>query len=79
MTLRIDVKKRAPLWVAYSELFLDTELTDTTHMYIANAVRKSGYSPQEAVDILWLEVFPALCNNLRVVAGEWAGLCKYPL
>ncbi len=25
------------------------------------------------LQVLWLEVFPALCDNLRVVAGEWAG------
>lgn len=68
-----DIQKRLALWIAFSDLFLDTEITETSHKYIARIVKESPYSAEEVNDILWLEVFPAVCDNLRNVAGEWAG------
>ncbi|MDO6453970.1 hypothetical protein Q8W30_14670 [Neptunomonas phycophila] len=68
-----EIEKRVPVWNALSDLFLDTELDETTHQYIAKVVVESGYSAQQVHDILWREVFPAVGDNLRVVAGEWAG------
>jgi len=73
MQTPIDIESKLPLWVAFSELFLDTEITETEHRYIARVIAESSFSPEEVVHILWLEVFPALCDNLRSVAGEWAG------
>ena len=68
-----EIEKRIPVWNALSDLFLDTELDDITHKYIAKVVVESGYEPQEIHNILWKEVLPAVGDNLRIVAGEWAG------
>lgn len=68
-----DITTRLPLWKALSELFLDTELDDSDFKYIAHQVLRSNFSPREVNDILWNEVFPALGDNLRIVAGEWSG------
>jgi hypothetical protein len=64
---------RLKLWRALSDLFLDTEIDETTYAYIARVVLETGYTVQEAQDILWGEVFPVLHLNLKSVAGEWAG------
>lgn len=68
-TLRV----RKPLWVAMSDLFLDTELQDFHFIFIAKKMHESGYSLDELEDILMLEVFPVCIANLHSVAGEWAG------
>ncbi len=65
--------KRLKVWRAFSELFLDTEMTDSTYDYIARSVLEAGYAPEEVSVILWGEVFPVLEGNLRSVAGVWAG------
>lgn len=64
---------RLKIWQALSEFFLDTEITDSTFDYVARVVLETGYSPQEIHSILWGEVFPALEENLKSVAGEWVG------
>jgi hypothetical protein len=68
-----DINKRLPLWIAFSDLFLDTEITDSCRKHIASKIKESPFNPEEVINILWLEVFPAVCDNLRDVAGEWAG------
>lgn len=68
-----DIEKRFPVWAALSELFLDTELDEAAYKYISKVVLDSGFEPEEIHDILWKEVFPAVGDNLRCVAGEWAG------
>lgn len=68
-----DIEKRFPVWDALSELFLDTELDETSHRYIARVIVESGFTPEEIHHILWYEVFPSVGDNLRCVAGEWAG------
>jgi len=67
------LSRRKPLWLALSDLFLDTELQDHDHKYIVRIMKASGYSLQEIEQILMLEVFPVLLPNLRSVAGEWTG------
>jgi len=67
------LKTRKPLWIALSDLFLDTELQGYNHEHIAKVMHESGYSYKEIEDILMLEVFPACAANLHSVAGEWAG------
>lgn len=62
-----------PLWLALSNLFLDTEITDNTRKHIARIVLQSPLTREQVHQVLWLEVFPALCENLRIVTGEWAG------
>ncbi len=67
------IKTRKPLWVALSDLFLDTELKEYNHGHIAKMMKESGYTLDEIEDILMLEVFPVCIANLHSVAGEWAG------
>lgn len=67
------LRRRGPVWEALSELFLDTELQRGQYRLIAQAVITSGFTRDEVRHILWDEVFPALADNLRAVAGEWAG------
>lgn len=66
-------ESRMRLWEAFSNLFLDTELTDSIFIYVARVVEQSGVSLTEAEAVLWNEVFPVLHHNLRSVAGEWTG------
>jgi hypothetical protein len=76
MTLRHpaeDLANRTPVWVAMTEFFLDTELTDVTVSYIAKTCAASPYSVPELQRILFTEVWPAFLPNLLSVAGEWAG------
>jgi hypothetical protein len=73
MLTESEIEKRFPVWNVLSDLFLDTELDATTHKYIAKVIVESGYEPDEIHEILWREVLPAVGDNLRIVAGEWAG------
>lgn len=69
-----DIKKqRLPLWRAFSELFLDTELQEYTYKYIARTINESELSIEEAEKILWNEVYPVLEANLQSIAGNWSG------
>lgn len=68
-----ELARRRPIWVALSELFLDTELSEATCRAIARDVRASEYSPEEIQRILWDEVYPVLEANLREPAGVWDG------
>ncbi|MBU2863346.1 hypothetical protein KO489_05780 [Reinekea forsetii] len=72
MMSQIDLNKRKPVWVALSDLFLDTDVT----RYYENIVRvcvESGYSPEEIRLIFIDEVAPAVSKNLFCVAGVWSG------
>lgn len=64
---------RKPLWIALSDLFLDTALQDYNYLHIAKAMKESGYSLDEIEVILMSEVFPTCATNLDCVAGEWVG------
>jgi len=64
---------RIEIWRALSDLFLDTEITDTTYEYIARTIDESGLSLTEAENILWYEVYPVLEKNLRSMTGVWDG------
>ncbi|MFC3700011.1 hypothetical protein ACFOND_00040 [Reinekea marina] len=75
MMSQINLNKRKPVWVALSDLFLDTDVT----RYYENIVRvcvESDYSPEEIRLILFDEVAPAVSKNLLSVAGEWSGFDK---
>ncbi len=73
MLSTLDTDRKWPLWNALSDLFLDTELAERDYQYIALKVLDTEIAPEDVVTILWFEVFPALCDNLRIVIGEWAG------
>lgn len=69
----MNEETRLSLWEAFSDFFLDTELTDVSFRHAARVIEQSGLSVAEAEAVLWNEVFPVLHVNLRSVAGEWAG------
>lgn len=68
-----ELEKRKPLWTAFSELWLDTEIDSATLNYIAREMKQSGYSLAELKYIYQHEVAPVVYQNLLIVAGEWAG------
>lgn len=67
-----EIARRAPLWVALSDLFLDTEMQAVHYQGIVDAARDGGFAPDEVITILNEEVAPVLNFNLLQVAGEWA-------
>ena len=64
---------RESVWLALSELWLDTELDTTDHRAIAQTLASSGFSLAELEAIYRLEVAPAVCTNTWVTAGVWEG------
>jgi hypothetical protein len=68
-----EIERRKPVWAAFSELWLDTELTEDDLKRIADAMRRSGYTIDTLTDIYLFEVAPVVFLNLLTVAGEWAG------
>ena len=73
MLTNAEFKRRKPIWMAFSEFWLDTELEDTDLQHIARTAAASGYSIAELRDIYLYEVAPVVSPNLLTVAGEWAG------
>lgn len=69
---RGDRDARIPVWIALSELYLDTDVS-VFHDAIAETLAASPYSVDDLRDILMDDVHPALHANLMLVAGEWAG------
>jgi len=67
-----ETARRAPLWAALSDLFLDTEMQDAHYRGIRDAALAGGFDPVEVKTILTDEVAPVVGSNLLVVAGEWA-------
>lgn len=67
-----ELEARKPVWQAFSELFLDTDVR-MSYVYAAGLLARSPYSLDELKRILDEEVAPALEFNLLDVAGEWAG------
>lgn len=63
--------EKADIWYALSDLYLDNELSDADIQYIATKLANSGFSVEELEHILFEEVHPVLCWNLRQVAGHW--------
>ena len=61
-----------PVWIALSELFLDTQLREKDLDRIAAVLAASAYSEERLEEILRFEVTPVLKCNLMSVAGEWA-------
>src|SRR3954447_14108020 len=70
---RGEIERRKPVWIALSDLWLDTELTEVDLRRIAEVMRRSGYEVEELRQIYHFEVAPVVFPNLLSVAGEWAG------
>jgi hypothetical protein len=67
-----DIARRKPVWVALSDLWLDTELQEHDLRYMAQVMWKSGYSLAELRAIYLYEVAPVVYINLLSPTGEWA-------
>ncbi len=67
------IDERIPIWIALSDFYLDTELTDDTYRHIARKINESPFSLEEVKEIDRTEVFPVLYSNLLSVAGVWGG------
>jgi hypothetical protein len=68
-----QIERRRPLWIALSELWLDTELASADLERIARVMADSGLTIEALREVYLLEVAPVVSRNLLVVAGEWAG------
>ncbi|MNN09669.1 hypothetical protein D3C81_1225590 [compost metagenome] len=68
-----DLAPRESVWLALSELWLDTELDDVSYDYIARTLATSGFPLPELEAIYRQEVVPSVYTNGLSVAGEWAG------
>ena len=69
----MDDAIRLSLWGAFSDFFLDTELTDQDFQHAARVVAASGLQLEQAEAVLWNEVFPVLHQNFLDPSGIWAG------
>ncbi|WP_386068181.1 hypothetical protein ACFJIW_00740 [Tahibacter sp. UC22_41] len=67
-----DLAQRRPVWLAFSELFLDTDV-EALLPSLAHDLAGSAYSEAELERILLEEVQPLLQWNLLSVAGVWDG------
>ncbi|MCP4266207.1 MAG: hypothetical protein GY777_11645 [Candidatus Brocadiaceae bacterium] len=67
-----DIEQRKPVWIALSDLFLDTDVT-LCYSNIIHVCSKSPYSVETLRNILCEEVTPVVSSNLLGIAGEWAG------
>ena len=74
MLPKTEVARRRPVWIALSELWLDTELDEADLHRIADVLRASAYSLIELRQIYLHEVAPVMYPNTLSVAGEWAGV-----
>ncbi|MBA3699783.1 MAG: hypothetical protein H0W78_13125 [Planctomycetes bacterium] len=63
---------RHKVWVAFSDLFLDTDISDY-YYDVAYSCAKSGFTIDELKSILMDEVAPICGLNGFQIAGEWAG------
>jgi hypothetical protein len=63
---------REKVWVALSDLYLDTDIEPFVEPCAA-LLADSPFSREELARILFDEVHPALVLNLMSVAGEWGG------
>ncbi len=66
-----NIDERKPIWLALSQLYLDTELQGFDFQNIANIINQSPYNLEQVKKIDRLEVFPILYANLIVTAGVW--------
>jgi len=72
MLTRAEIHPRKPVWVALSELWLDTEMRATSRV-IAHRLAESGLSIAELRRIYLFEVAPAVWPNLTGIIGVWDG------
>jgi hypothetical protein len=66
-----EIAIRRPVWVAMSDLFLDTDVS-LFHEHIARVCAESRFTIGQLESIFNDEVAPLVGSNLLSVAGEWA-------
>jgi hypothetical protein len=64
---------RESVWLALSELWLDTEPSEVDINYIARTLAVSDFPLDELEAIYRLEVVPVVYPNALATAGEWTG------
>ena len=69
----LEVANRQLVWAAFSELYLDTELSAGDSERIAETLSQSPYAVETLEHILFAEVHPICVTNLLQVAGIWSG------
>lgn len=73
MAESLDLVRRKPVWMALSEFYLDSELTDEGLQRIKDVFIASGYDMDEIRYIDRNEVRPSVGLNFFGVAGVWSG------
>ncbi len=73
MSLLFSIQERKPIWMALSEFYLDTELSDNTFISITKIFKESSYTLNEIKEINKYEVYPILYQNLLSMYGNWNG------
>jgi hypothetical protein len=68
-----EIERRRLIWLALSELWLDTELDENDLERIAAVMSRSRYSVDELRGIYLYEVAPVVYLNTLSITGEWAG------
>lgn len=68
----MSLTNRSAVWIAISELYLDTELEESDYARIASIIFENKFSIAEAKRIDRDEVFPILQWNLFSAAGVWS-------
>lgn len=68
-----EIERRLPVWIALSDTFLDTELSEGRYRHIAHVIIECRFSPDDALAIYHEDVVPAFAINLLSTAGEWTG------
>jgi hypothetical protein len=71
-----EIERRKPLWVAFSRLFLDTDIDDMYLEYVARLIVQSRFSIEEVREIFFTEVYPVCVTENFRAAGAWAALDK---
>ena len=67
-----EIIRRLPVWTALADFYLDTELRESDFRWIADQIRKAGYTLAEAAMMLKYEVGPAcIWNGLTLPGGRW--------
>jgi len=74
-----DLEPRSGIWLALSDLYLDTELSDNDFKYIAKKIQESPYDIEEVKHINRYELYPLLYPNLLSIFGIWSGFDKEEL
>lgn len=69
----MEYATRHKLWLALSEIYLDTEISDRALLSIAEIAVEENVSFETLYKINKEEVFPVLFKNGLSVAGVWNG------